>query len=413
MVHDTSPVRLLVISHVTHYLHEGQLYAYGPYSREIDIWADLFREVVIAAPCRRSAPPPDALPFTRANIAIHPVRETGGETLGAKLFQVFCLPALVGSLVRAMLSADAVHVRCPGNLGLVGAAVAPLCGRPMVAKYAGQWNGYAGEPWTVRLQRRLLRSWWRGPVTVYGQWPDQPSHIVPFFTSMMTTTQVQEAGAAAGAKVLASPLRVLFSGRLAPEKRVGALLDAVALATAAGVRLEVVIVGDGGERASLEAQVAALGIGQVVRFVGALPFEQGLRWNEWAHCFVLPSRHSEGWPKVIAEAMCYGVLCLAVDHGQVSSMLQGRGVLMTSGSAEEIAAALAAIANDPRRYHGLMHDASLWARQYSLEGLRDALGVLLSRQWNVRVGAIRPAAAGHAQGAGGGSFPVGTRASLD
>jgi hypothetical protein len=94
-------------------------------------------------------------------------------------------------------------------------------------------------------------------------------------------------------------------------------------------------------------------------------------------------------------------------------MLRGRGVLMTSGSAEEIAAALVAIANDPPRYHGLMKDASLWARQYSLEGLRDALAVLLSREWNVKVGAIRPAANGSVRDHAADLYPVGTRASLD
>lgn len=40
--------RLVVISHVIHYRKAGELYAFGPYSREIDVWADLFPEVLIA-----------------------------------------------------------------------------------------------------------------------------------------------------------------------------------------------------------------------------------------------------------------------------------------------------------------------------------------------------------------------------
>src|SRR5437773_489366 len=108
--------RLLIVSHVTHYRDAGKLYAYGPYSREIDIWADLFAEVVIAAPCRDAAPPGDWLPFARSNISIVDQLETGGDSMSAKLHQVIMLPSLVRGLVRAMKNADAIHVRCPGNV---------------------------------------------------------------------------------------------------------------------------------------------------------------------------------------------------------------------------------------------------------------------------------------------------------
>lgn len=374
--------RLVVVSHVTHYMHEGVLSAYGPYAREIDIWADLFPEVVIAAPCRAGAPPPDALPFTRANIRVAPQHETGGDELAAKLWQLLMLPAHAWRLGKALRGADAVHVRCPGNLGLMGAALAPLFSSRLVAKYAGQWNGYEGEPLTVRAQRAVLRSrWWRGPVTVYGAWPGQPAHVVPFFTSMMTAEQVERAVKVAARKSVGSPLRVLFSGRLVAAKRVSALLEGVAMASRAGVRVETVVVGDGPERERLEKQARSSGIGDGVRFTGALGFDEALKWYEWAHCLVLPSRHSEGWPKVVAEAMCHGLVCIAVAHGQVPAMLEGRGVLLPEGTGEEIADALADIARRPAHYDETARAASLWARGHSLEGLRGSLAEMLSERW--------------------------------
>jgi glycosyltransferase involved in cell wall biosynthesis len=376
--------RLLVVSHVTHYRDGGKLYGYGPYSREIDIWADLFAEVVIAAPCRDAAPPSDWLPFSRPNISVVDQAETGGETATAKLKQAVLVPLLVRGLVRAMKDADAIHVRCPGNLGLLGAILAPMFSKYLVAKYAGQWNGYRGEPWTVRLQRRLLASrWWSGPVTVYGNWPDQPAHIVPFFTSMMTNEQIRHAQRVAASKQITSPLRVLFSGTLTARKRVGALLSAAQLATQAGVPLEVVILGDGPDRDDLERQAHALGIRDRVRFIGALPFDRAMAWYEWAHCLVLPSQHSEGWPKVVAEGMAHGLICIGVRHGQVPVMLEGRGILTETGAPEEIADALAAIAAHPDAYTVMSRDASAWAHQFSLETLRDALRDLLAEQWDV------------------------------
>jgi glycosyltransferase involved in cell wall biosynthesis len=281
-----------------------------------------------------------------------------------------------------MWQADAIHVRCPGNLGLVGSIMAPLFSRRLVAKYAGQWNGYPSEGWSNRLQRFLLRSrWWRGPVTVYGRWPGQPLHVVPFFTSMMTAQQVEHAATVASSKRITGPLRILYTGRLADTKRVGVLLEAAKILSDRDVGFQLSIVGDGPEMGQLRQSVELLGMSDAVRFVGAVPLDNVLPWYEWAHCLVLPSLHSEGWPKSIAEGMCHGLLCLAVDHGQVSSMLSGRGVLLQAGTAEEIADSLEALAREPDRYRTITRDASEWARQYSLDGLRAALAELLRRYW--------------------------------
>lgn len=374
--------RLLVVSHVAHYLHEGRLFAYGPYAREIDVWAEIFPEVVIASPYQIAVPPADCTPFSRANISMAPQRETGGTTLTAKLKQIILLPMLILDLCRAMRQADAIHVRCPGNLGLLGAILAPLFSRQLIAKYAGQWNGYQREPWTVALQRKILGSrWWHGPVTVYGHWPNQPLHVISFFTSMMTAAQVARAAHIAAGKNLHSPLRILYSGVLTPRKRVSALLEAVKLAVAQQLPIEVAIVGGGPELDNLVQQAVRLGISDRVNFVGALPYEQGLTWYEWADCLVLPSQHSEGWPKVIAEAMCYGLVCIAVAHGQVGEMLQGRGIILPKGEPNEIYNAISDIVRHGEQYQPLQKQASDWARQYSLEGLGEALVRLLAERW--------------------------------
>jgi glycosyltransferase involved in cell wall biosynthesis len=164
---------------------------------------------------------------------------------------------------------------------------------------------------------------------------------------------------------------------------VDAVLEAVARATSQGVSLDVAIVGDGPDGAALRAQANALGIGHLVHFAGALPFDESLKWNEWADCLVLASRHSEGWPKVVAEGMSHGVLCIAVDHGQLRTMLTERGILMRSGSAEEIAEALTTVAADPSEWIATRQRAARWSTQHSLEGLRRAITDLLVERWSL------------------------------
>jgi glycosyltransferase involved in cell wall biosynthesis len=66
-------------------------------------------------------------------------------------------------------------------------------------------------------------------------------------------------------------------------------------------------------------------------------------------------------------------------------MLEGRGIVLPSGTPDEIADALQRIARDPKRYEFSGKQASEWARRYSLEGLREALRTLLEERWNVRL----------------------------
>src|SRR6266436_3400205 len=139
------------------------------------------------------------------------------------------------------------------------------------------------QPSTWRLQRALLRSrWWRGPVTVYGNWPDQPSHIVPFFTSVLSNEQLTRARA--HAKKPSNALHVLFVGRLTKSKNVDVLLEAMA-----GMKANVTctIVGEGSERTALATYARQLGLNGEIRFVGGASFEQVLDWYERSDVLVL------------------------------------------------------------------------------------------------------------------------------
>ncbi|MHB1222544.1 MAG: hypothetical protein ACYC2G_00650, partial [Gemmatimonadaceae bacterium] len=238
----------MVVSCAAHYHWRGEYHAYAPYTREMDLWAQLFREMIIAAPLEQGPPPGDCAPFAGSNVRVRKQRALGGETLGAKVQELLAMPWVCRDLIRAFREADAIHVRCPGNLALPALFLAPLFSRRLVAKYAGQWSGYPQEPPTYMLQRALLRSrWWRGPVTVYGHWPDQPPHVVPFFTSVMTAPQVARAGTAAADRRLHLPLRLLYVGRLTATKHVDTLRPAAAARARDGVEVETTLVGDGPE----------------------------------------------------------------------------------------------------------------------------------------------------------------------
>lgn len=375
-------MRLLIVSHVVHYRHEGGVYAYSPYAKEIEVWADLFPEVVIAAPCHDGAPSSDSCLIRRANVRVARQKEVGGETLSAKLGILMALPGLVLGLCRQMWRADAIHVRCPGNLGLLGAILAPLFSSRIIAKYAGQWNGFPGEEPTVRFQRFVLRSrWWRGPVTVYGKQPGERRHVIDFFSSMFSEEQIQRARRCAQSKPLTAVKTVAFTGRLSKAKNVDVLLRSVATLKREGCELNALIVGAGPERESLETLARELAIADSVEFTGAVTPDKIPEYLARAEVFVLAS-HSEGWPKSIAEAMAFGLVCIGSDLGLVRNFLgEGRGMVVPPRDEQALTTAIRQIAQRPQAYEDMRQRGSEWAQRYSIEGLREALRKLMSDRW--------------------------------
>jgi glycosyltransferase involved in cell wall biosynthesis len=384
-------MRLLIITSALHYKWNGVISSYGPYAREIDMWADLFSEVVIAAPVRTEQPPGDCLPFQRSNVLVRPQVEVGGDNFASKIKVLISLPRLVWNIGRAIRSCDAVHVRCPGNLGFIGTMLAPLLSNYTVAKYAGQWNGYPSESFSVRMQRYLLKSrYWNGPVTVYGSWPDQPAHVIPFFTSIMTQEQVSRAAAVVHSRRRPSTIRILFVGRLSKAKNVDILIEALARIKASGHSFLCSIVGEGPERLRLENLATSHGLSDRVYFAGGLPHEQVLDHLASSDVLVLASM-TEGWPKSIAEAMTFGLICIGSNQGFVADMLaDGRGLLVTPRDIPGLAEQLANIAAHPASFNLMRLRASEWAQDFSLDKLREAIKVLLAAHWQISSAAFSP-----------------------
>ena len=135
----------------------------------------------------------------------------------------------------------------------------------------------------------------------------------------------------------------LAIGRLAAQKNFGLLLDAFARMAGRDDRLA--IVGEGGERRALEAQIKRLGLEAKVRLPGHVsPLDAELAT---ADALVLSSDY-EGVPAVVAEALAAGLPVVSTRCSvSMDDMLgHGRfGVLVPVGDVAALAHAMAGIAN--------------------------------------------------------------------
>ena len=105
--------------------------------------------------------------------------------------------------------------------------------------------------------------------------------------------------------------RVVFTGRLHPQKNLDLLLDAWP-AVAARTAAHLVLVGDGPDRARLAEQARVLGIADRVHFAGAVSDPAGLL--RAADAFALPSV-AEGMSNSLLEAMATALPCVATAIG--------------------------------------------------------------------------------------------------
>lgn len=127
--------------------------------------------------------------------------------------------------------------------------------------------------------------------------------------------------------------------RLAPEKNLALLLEAFAPLAAADSSVALLIVGDGPDRAALEAQVAGLGLQARVSFAGERRDME--RIYPLIDCLVLPSL-TEGMPLAVLEAMAYAIPIVASSVGEIPRLLQhcSYGRLVRPGDLASLRSAL-------------------------------------------------------------------------
>jgi glycosyltransferase involved in cell wall biosynthesis len=185
-------------------------------------------------------------------------------------------------------------------------------------------------------------------------------------------------------------MRIVAVGRLAPMKGFGVLLEA--LADVDGARLT--LVGDGPERAALEATARRLGLDGRVSFTGALGAGEVTELLREADVFCLPS-FAEGVPVVLMEAMAARVpVVTTAVMGIPELVADGRtGLLVPPGRPHELAAALRQLAGDPaaRTRMGEAGRAAIEAR-FDVDRSAAELARLFSAN-GAAVGERRPAAA--------------------
>ena len=170
---------------------------------------------------------------------------------------------------------------------------------------------------------------------------------------------------------------LLFMGRLAPIKRTDLLVRAVATARRRGAPVQLLVAGDGTERATVERLAADLGVSSAIRVLG---YRRDLTALVRAADIGVLSSDNEGTPVSLIETAAGARPVVATRVGGVPEVVvEGTGILVAPQDHEAFADALVRLAADPeaRRRMGTAARSHV-ARRHTVGRLIDDIDALYS-----------------------------------
>jgi glycosyltransferase involved in cell wall biosynthesis len=164
--------------------------------------------------------------------------------------------------------------------------------------------------------------------------------------------------------------RIVSVGRLVAKKGFDILLEAIADIRRNYPDIHVEIVGEGVERAVLEAQISRLSLAHHVTLTGALRHAEVLKTLENADVFVLPCRidplgDRDGIPVALMEAMARGVCVVSGDLPTIRELVRPdeTGVLVSPGDSSALGSALSRLLLDRELRDRLGAAGRSWVEQ--------------------------------------------------
>ncbi|MBD0823885.1 glycosyltransferase family 4 protein [Aestuariibaculum marinum] len=321
--------QLTIISHTEHYRNaDGKLVGFGATVTEINNLLDIFDSIVHVAVLYDTEVPSSALPYQSEAIRFIALPVVGGKSLKDKFQVLLKAPEILRTIRHSLKGSTHFQFRAPTGMGVY---VIPylmfFCSKSGWFKYAGNWK-QEHAPLAYRFQKWLLTNQNR-KVTINGHWENQPKHCISFENPCLTEQELRDGMFVRREKRLNHKrLALCFVGRLEAAKGFDLFLESLnALPEDFKDRIDTVhMVGEMRDD-GLKNDVIIPGVS--VAYHGTLPRHELHDIYRQSHFIVLPSK-SEGFPKVISEALNFGCVPVVSNVSAIGQYIENgkHGVLI-------------------------------------------------------------------------------------
>lgn len=321
--------KFLIITNVAHIKTDSKYFGYAPYVSEMNNWLKYIDQLTIVAPIKKDNISPIDLPYDFDSINFKEVPDFNFTTIKNRILSIYKMPIIFLRIFLEIRKADHIHLRCPGNIGLIGCLVQIFFPRKIkTAKYAGNWDPKSKQPWTYKLQQFILSNTFltkNMQVLVYGEWQNQSKNVKPFFTASYTETEkdnIQKKNYDFG-------IKFIFVGSLVSGKNPLYSIKLVQQIIKKGYDVTLDLYGEGPERELLERYIQENQLQKNIFLRGNQDKESVKEAYKESHFIILPSK-SEGWPKAVAEGMFWGCVPITTKISCVPFMVDNgkRGILL-------------------------------------------------------------------------------------
>ena len=367
-----------IITSAHHGLKDNQFFSYAPYVREMNIWTKFVRKIIIVAPLALDEKTAIHINYENKSIFFVAINKMDLLSLKSIFMSFVHTPKICWQIFKAMKKADHIHLRCPGNIGLLGCVVQiAFPSKPKTAKYAGNWDPKAKQPLSYRIQKWILSNTFltkNMSVLVYGEWENSTKNIKPFFTA----TYKEEDKVEVIPRMLNETIQFLFVGTLSEGKRPLYSIKIVEQIQKLGYNVSLQLYGEGNQKDLLQEYFKANDLNAIVEFKGNQKEAVVREAYKRSHFVILPSE-SEGWPKVIAEAMFWGCFPITTKISCLGTLLDNgnRGLFLTMNLQED-SEHIVRILQNQEDYNSKVLKSILWSRKYTLDLFENEIKGLLN-----------------------------------
>jgi glycosyltransferase involved in cell wall biosynthesis len=271
------------------------------------------------------------------------------EHSGSWLRKLLNYLSAAASLPLIMRRYELLYIFCPGYCGALAALWARALGKP--------YGLYVRCTW---LNHRTATGFWWARIfagasfmIVTGEaFRRRLARYCPNVVNEVPLTALRPADVELASLERPRPSRLLFAGRLTRSKGIYEVLRALAILRGAGVAVELTIAGGGvaNEVGALTSLCDELGIRGAVTILGHVSHATLAETYRQHSIFVFPSYFTEGFPRVLYEAMMFSLAIVTCDMpGTEGFLIDGVNCLHCRPSdPRQLAGCLRRLLEDPQ-----------------------------------------------------------------
>ena len=369
-------MKLGIVSDCIHYKNEhGQVGTENHILlRQLQTLSSYFTETLICCPFAKYTNEKVVSYYSSDNIKFTTLPVVGGDSLSDKIKLLRTIPLWLKGYKKIDAFSDVVYQRFPNNLNLPGFFYFFFKRKKVFGTYTGTWSNYSGEPATYRLQKWLLRKFFRGPVWIYIDKEKAGKKLFGGFSPSYSKSEWEEEVEQVTSRIERISkeglpvLKLITVGTLINYKNQLTILKACDILKRNNLPFCLTVVGDGPMFQELANFVTNNNLSEQVKLVGKKNHVE-LRQLYREHDFVVQAPLAEGFGKVPIEGFFHGVIPV-INNISLAKHMTGngeRGFLFDASKPENLAKTLMDIFENTSKLPAMISRGRDFAKSQTLE----------------------------------------------